>query len=363
MTRLILHIGSHKTGTTAIQQALYDNRHRLRQAGVVYDTGHGLLQGPKTGHHGLAHALASDAPRDREALKRYRERLVTAARTADLVIISAEPFLRHLRPEAADMDRAARRMAYIRRVADYFAGFDVEVSVYLRRPDRFAVSLYKSNLVRTGLNLTFAQYLAARSEIFHYQSRLLPFRQVFDTVTVRCFEAAARTGPVGSFFADHGLPPPVDWQDAVTRQGVSASGALWLAGAKADGNVGSKDLQRRWDFLLSADAEGVLGDAPGTDLWPDNDTRTDFLTQSLKGFDHADFWQLPSEPVRLPSWTHERQSDADDAYRDWLIRNRARLAAREALGAVPYQPDEMLPPRRFRLLQRYFGVFNRSGRR
>ena len=354
MTRLILHIGSHKTGTTAIQQALYQNRRGLRQAGIVYETGRDLLNGPKTGHHGVAHALASDGVGDRQALVRFRQRLDTAAKEADLVVISAEPFLRHLLPDSGGQDRAARRLAYIHRVAGYFDGFDIEISVYLRRPDRFAVSLYKESLARTPMALDFPDYLTARAEVYHYASRLAPFRQVFDKVTVRCFEDAAKRGLVPAFFADHGLPPPAEGDAPPTRPGFGACGALWLVRAKAAGGVSRKDQQRRWDFLLSEDASRVLADPPGTDLWADNASRAAFVRQSLDGFDHADFWQIPSDPVTSPDWTEARQAEAEACYHDWLSKNRSRVRAREVLGAVPYQPDAALPSLRFRLLKGYF---------
>ncbi len=361
--RLILHVGSHKTGTTAIQHALFQNMRALRRAGVVYETGRDLLKGPKASHHGLAHALSGNDAGDRAALKRFRQRLDNAAKKADLVVISAEPFLRHLLPNDGGQDRATRRLAYIQRVADYFDGFDIEVSTYFRRPDRFAVSLYKSNLVRTPMALDFPDYLSARPEIFQYEDRLAPFRQVFDKVSVRCFEDAAKRGLVAAFFADHGLPPPAEWQAAPTRPGIGTCAALWLARAKVAGGVSPKDLQRRWDFLLSEEASWVVADLPGTDLWADSATRAAFVRQSLEGFDHADFWQIPSDPVTVPDWTEAQQAEADASYHDWLARNRSRVKAREVLGAVPYLPDATLPALRYRLLMKYFRAVGRFDRR
>jgi hypothetical protein len=56
--RLILHIGLHKTGSTAIQRTLLENRACLRDQGIEYpDIGFLLF-----GHHNLVRDLQSDPP-------------------------------------------------------------------------------------------------------------------------------------------------------------------------------------------------------------------------------------------------------------------------------------------------------------
>jgi hypothetical protein len=48
MARLVLHIGTHKTGTTALQNAFHANRDLLARHGLIYPSFH-----PHTGHHAL----------------------------------------------------------------------------------------------------------------------------------------------------------------------------------------------------------------------------------------------------------------------------------------------------------------------
>ncbi|EGJ19506.1 hypothetical protein RSWS8N_20159 (plasmid) [Cereibacter sphaeroides WS8N] len=48
MARVVLHIGTHKTATTAIQDFLARNREALARQGIVYPA-----LGPQSGHHGL----------------------------------------------------------------------------------------------------------------------------------------------------------------------------------------------------------------------------------------------------------------------------------------------------------------------
>jgi len=48
MARLILHIGTHKTATTTIQNSFHANRKLLAQHGLIYPD-----LGRAAGHHGL----------------------------------------------------------------------------------------------------------------------------------------------------------------------------------------------------------------------------------------------------------------------------------------------------------------------
>ena len=48
MARLILHIGGHRTGSTSIQQSLFDARERLKSCGILY---------PETGLYTVCHHL------------------------------------------------------------------------------------------------------------------------------------------------------------------------------------------------------------------------------------------------------------------------------------------------------------------
>ena len=43
--RLILHAGTHKTGTTSIQKVLADNRDWLRERGLIYPDGGSVFGG------------------------------------------------------------------------------------------------------------------------------------------------------------------------------------------------------------------------------------------------------------------------------------------------------------------------------
>ena len=56
--RLILHAGAHKTGTSTIQRALFENRGWLRARGIFYPDPRPRFGSRFRAHHALAHALA-----------------------------------------------------------------------------------------------------------------------------------------------------------------------------------------------------------------------------------------------------------------------------------------------------------------
>ena len=130
-TRLIVHIGMNKTGSSAIQEFFGKNFVSLRQNGVLF---------PRTGrekhkqHLILSNALGFQSnPREGPAGKRQLASL-RAALDAEIatfrphtVVVSSENFSRN-RPLTG--------------VVNFFSGYSVEILVYLRRHDHWLASRY-----------------------------------------------------------------------------------------------------------------------------------------------------------------------------------------------------------------------------
>jgi hypothetical protein len=57
--KLVLHAGTHKTGTTSIQKVLSDNRTWLRDRGLIYPDGEGVYspKAPLKTHHVFARSF------------------------------------------------------------------------------------------------------------------------------------------------------------------------------------------------------------------------------------------------------------------------------------------------------------------
>jgi hypothetical protein len=92
MSRIVLHVGTHKTGTTTVQDTLALNRDRLSTTGVVFPQ-----VGPSNGQHSLVTAWI-DLPeryRDRRPAREvWTELAARHAGGAATVVISSEEFSR-----------------------------------------------------------------------------------------------------------------------------------------------------------------------------------------------------------------------------------------------------------------------------
>jgi len=132
MARLVLHIGTHKTATTTIQDTFYANRDLLAQHGVVYPA-----LGKHSGHHGLltdwiALPLVYDLPDGgigtlRALAAQYVDSDVT-------LLLSSEEFSR---------GGGVGGRADMAELASIFEGFEsVRVICFLREQWQFLQSVY-----------------------------------------------------------------------------------------------------------------------------------------------------------------------------------------------------------------------------
>ena len=183
--KLYLHIGFHKTGTSAIQEYLSGKRDLLAAQGIYYPESYDRRY---PGHVDLSWALDGDRPwwstvseEDADNVLEYYSERMSATR-CDSVILSSEDFsLLGYGGKAA-----------ITKVKDYFSRFDVQVVAYVREPAQFILSLY-CHAVIEGLDLgDIGNYIDNHFDPkdADYVARLEPWRQVFgaESVRVRAYE-------------------------------------------------------------------------------------------------------------------------------------------------------------------------------
>lgn len=144
MRKLILHIGRHKTGTTAIQRFLYGNPELLRANGYCYPD-HGAIG---FGHHDIAGALIKKNMElseisDNEAVNKIRELIAGLVKgKKGIPIISSEAF--------QNCDPKLVRAA--------LSAYEVNVIVYLREPVSYLLSSYTQKVHATNYTGTVEQY-------------------------------------------------------------------------------------------------------------------------------------------------------------------------------------------------------------
>ena len=131
MSKVVLHIGTHKTATTTIQDTFFKNSALLAKHGIVYPR-----QGKAAGHHGLAHdwgdmpAIYKLPEGSREALRNLAKTYAKSDRT---LFLSSEEFSR------AD-PKAAMDFAEIRALLSDFD--EIEVVCVVRHQWQFIQSVY-----------------------------------------------------------------------------------------------------------------------------------------------------------------------------------------------------------------------------
>lgn len=343
MARVILHIGTHKTGSTSLQRSLYAQREKLKLNNICYDPWPGTLWGLKYAHHGLAHRLARYDSDDRKILSEYRCRIDKAISQGSDVIISAEPFYRQI---AIGMEKepAMGRIEFLDRAADYFSGLSTQVSVCFRRPDLMAESLFKEHAVKTSNKLDFASWLKVVSPRFDYAARLGEFEQRFGEVKVWFFEDAVRSGLVSTFMKMHDIEIPDLLEAEADRKSISCAATLWLLKAKREaGSMSSSEMNKRWYYAGSGHAHQALAQNGNASFWPDAKTRDAFLDRALANFRYAGLWDRPSKKPQQVEWTDGDQTDVEEHYNLWLQDSFILLKMRRQAKLAPYQGDDAIP--------------------
>lgn len=194
--KLIIHIGTHKTGTTALQQFLHANRGLLARCGFHYATPpHGLQHS-----NFVANALNGGESRSvRAFLTKHTE--IARRHGAHTILMSAENFYamsvlssmqrRQICTNAVERDHTLIEML---RALIPESITTPQIVCYFRRPDRYAESLYSQH-VKRGISFagTFDEFLPIIRPALFYETCIRLWADVFDkkNCTVRLYESAA----------------------------------------------------------------------------------------------------------------------------------------------------------------------------
>lgn len=341
--QLLFHVGTHKTGTTAIQAYMSQCRAELAAQGILYPSLRPGLWREREAHHKVVQAVARHSVIDRARLRRYRRWLEAAGKRSRLTVLSAEPVYRHVIGDVTPDDVPgwfAAHRTYLNRLAAWLAGFDVRPVVYFRQPDVLAISMYKEHVVRRllrGRERHFASFISMTAPYYEYARHIDALRDALGDVVVRDYAAASRAGLQADFAELIGaanLPPPAH---VAVRASPGNRATLWLAAQPESRS--RRDHFRRVLFSLRAASDGSFAEAGPTTLWPDSATFERFVER------HRAAWTLPflSLPawrdVPTASWTPDDHRAAEQAFGHWEARNLDMLRRREARKLAFYEPD------------------------
>jgi hypothetical protein len=190
--KLYLHVGSHKTGTTAIQEVLYTNRAELQKHGLLYPTSYISKNSLPKGHHKIFKAINGDR---KAQLKKPLSNLVNdwldkAKKQSLDIVLSAEPIFRlKAGSSGGEMEKRAQ---YLKKVKDVFQGFEIVPVVVYRQPESFISSLYSEQIASGALRyrktLTEFTSSAAIKSLLDYRGFADLLETVFGQVKVLSYE-------------------------------------------------------------------------------------------------------------------------------------------------------------------------------
>ena len=213
---IVIHVGTHKTGTTSLQQFAAANRDRLRESGLWYPSYTEIGLFDHYAHHHLAFAICGRKDkrlRDADA-ERFIDHIVRERRPGEKVLISAEPLYRLTLGGGPEVNRwrssAAAywdaREAFLERLRKYFPSDDVQILICLRRQDNFARSVYQERVKVTKYRDSFATFLHKDRAIFDYYRQVSLLAGIFPDITVVTFERLVADGNLHrAFFETIGI--------------------------------------------------------------------------------------------------------------------------------------------------------------
>lgn len=210
----ILHLGSYKTGSSAIQSLLYRNRAHLADRGLLYPQS-GLIRSAVIGqrHRRLADAVLSGKTSSYVTAELRRELQENPQET---VVFSAESW--------SNPRQIPMLGGFVAELADL--GFDRVAGVgFLRRLIDYKVSHYREFTYRQGNKTPFHSYVLQPPGMFDYLYLLRNWRAIFGT-HLHVLNYAQTENSITDFFGAAGLSPLLEGLDPEERVNIRPVGAL-----------------------------------------------------------------------------------------------------------------------------------------
>lgn len=180
MKRLVLHIGTHKTGTTSIQRYMAHMHDVGRQNGFVYPlTGRPTTNdGASWGHHVLSWSIRNMKGYSGEGYwKQVKEEIDRS--NSEVAVISAEGFCRF-------------EDHHVAKIKPFLEDYDVIVVIYLRNPLDYLVSSYKQRVKMGVCHSSFQTFVREFAHECDYTQIVNRWVEAFgqDKVIVKSYDKA-----------------------------------------------------------------------------------------------------------------------------------------------------------------------------
>lgn len=205
MKTLYMHIGTPKTGTSAIQYFCCQNYNVLLKRGVCYpDLGFSFPGiGPNRNGYFLSYKVFDEQNQrllseEKKIWEQGFAKLEKLFEKHDCIVLSDEHMWNEKEMNRERLQNIQERMKAI--------GVTVRVIVYLRRQEQ-VIESYWAQQVKEGLQLSFSEYMKeGRYRYFqlNYEKRLKVFSEVLgkENVIVRCYERGQYLGKEQTIISD-----------------------------------------------------------------------------------------------------------------------------------------------------------------
>ena len=321
--RLILHVGTHKTGTTSIQAALASNRQWLAERDYIFPP----LCGSQTSHNEFAHRIALATP---EGLDELRSMLVSASDPDRITIVSGEEMSARIAGTRdwdgySDEDYWDRRLEYLQRVRAVVQDFDeITVHLCLRRADGFAESIYATMMLsrRGRFRGSFERFISAVAPIFEYQRQIDLFRRMFEDVRVISFDVLASDLVPGFFrWTDIPMPP-----DTTQRRKITPDKRLVYWFSRMVETCPHDEVQcRLWaQFVASGQNKQLFLDRGPATFWSSQTSREAFARRSAEGLPDGFFGCPPAREFTEARLDDTGLARISDAFASWRAATKTR---------------------------------------
>ena len=197
--KIILHVGTHKTGTTTLQEYIRDNAANFSANGLYYAPLEEVFSDRVRAHHHFAHLLAQDKipDKDIDLLKAFFDLIQQRTEEGQTTFISSEAFYRHT--VKGNSNFLHGRELYLNRLAQILDGFNVSPVVVLRRPEDYIRSYYQEAILQAYKpNERVSSFVSFRckemSRSLRYGSNVDLLSKIFPKIKVMLYEDLVSDG-------------------------------------------------------------------------------------------------------------------------------------------------------------------------
>lgn len=278
MGRIVLHIGTHKTGTTSIQRFAAQHRADLLKAGIYYPCYSEIGRPAHYAHLDVAKTIMGSPTRlGADGLAAFAAHI--QATEHPLTLISAEPFWRGLGAGTRPNNEAAywsARRAFVARVAEVFPPERTEILVVFRGQADFAESLFQEDVKVNRWRRGMQKFIDHRWSYFRYAEQADLWAAVFPRLTALPYSNLVAKGDLVAAFFKHlhvdpaQLPQAERFNESIQPDFVTALRMLNRS------DLNKAKLREIRDMLLALQSAEDVKAWPKRSLWPNATTRDAF---------------------------------------------------------------------------------------